>query len=47
PGTSDKFLIEVDGESAFARLQDISFTARRLDLHVFDAAGDAVSCDIQ
>jgi alpha-glucoside transport system ATP-binding protein len=47
PGTSDKFLIKVDGESAFARLQDISFTARRLDLHVFDAAGDAVSCDIQ
>jgi len=47
PGTSDKFLVKVDGESAFARLQDISFSVRGRDIHVFDAVGKAVSCDIQ
>jgi multiple sugar transport system ATP-binding protein/alpha-glucoside transport system ATP-binding protein len=33
PGTTEKFLIKVDGESSFARLQDI---------HVFDAEGNVI-----
>lgn len=44
PGTNEKFLIKVDGESAFARMQSVSFTARIQDIHVFDAAGDAIRC---
>ena len=46
PGTREKFLLKVDGESAFSRLQTVSFTARGQDIHVFDAAGKAVSCKV-
>lgn len=42
PGTTEKFLIKVDGESSFARLQDVRFTARLQDIHVFDAEGNVI-----
>ena len=47
PGVSEKFLVKVDGESSVARSQSIHFTARRGDLHVFDAAGKAASCEVK
>lgn len=42
PGTTEKFLIKVDGESSFARLQDVRFTARLQDIHVLDAEGNVI-----
>ncbi|TPM94859.1 sn-glycerol-3-phosphate ABC transporter ATP-binding protein UgpC [Mesorhizobium sp. B2-1-3A] len=42
PGVSEKFLVKVDGESSIARSQSVDFTARRRDIHVFDAAGNAI-----
>ena len=42
PGCSEKVLIKVDGESAFARTQTIRFTARQEDFHIFDANGSAI-----
>jgi alpha-glucoside transport system ATP-binding protein len=42
PGTTEKFLIKVDGESSFARLQDVRFTARLQDIHIFDAEGNVI-----
>ncbi len=47
PGVSEKFLVKVDGESSVARSQNVHFTARRRDIHVFDAAGKAASCEIK
>ncbi len=47
PGVSEKFLVKVDGESSVARSQSIHFTARRRDIHVFDAAGKAASCEVK
>jgi alpha-glucoside transport system ATP-binding protein len=44
PGASEKFLVKVDGESSFARMQTLRFSARRRDIHIFDAAGKAVAC---
>jgi len=41
-GTSEKFLVKVDGESAFSRSQSVIFTARPGDIHIFDTAGRAV-----
>ncbi len=43
-GCNEKFLIKADGESFFARGQRVRLTARRQDMHVFDAAGNAVPC---
>lgn len=42
PGTTEKFLIKVDGESSFARRQDVRFTARLQDIHVLDAEGNVI-----
>ncbi|ANK76808.1 ABC transporter ATP-binding protein (plasmid) [Ensifer adhaerens] len=41
-GAREKFLVKVDGESAFSRTQSVNFTARRRDIHIFDTAGRAV-----
>ncbi|MEW9613570.1 sn-glycerol-3-phosphate ABC transporter ATP-binding protein UgpC [Shinella sp. S4-D37] len=46
PGVTEKFLIKVDGERSFSRLQTIHFLARRQDMHMFDAAGEAISCEV-
>jgi alpha-glucoside transport system ATP-binding protein len=46
PGHGEKFLVKADGESALTRGQDIHFTARRQDIHIFDAAGDVVPCRV-
>ena len=46
PGSDDKFLIKADGEGSFARLQNIRFTARCEDIHVFAADGRAVPCKV-
>ncbi len=43
PGCSEKFLIKADGESSFARMQDVTFTVRRQDMHAFDATGKAIA----
>ncbi len=47
PGASEKFLIKVDGESDFTRLQNVTFVARPQDIHIFDATGQAVLCKIK
>ncbi|WP_137114185.1 sn-glycerol-3-phosphate ABC transporter ATP-binding protein UgpC [Mesorhizobium sp. GR13] len=47
PGVGEKFLVKVDGESSIARSQSVHFTARRRDIHVFDAAGKAASCEVK
>jgi hypothetical protein len=46
PRNSEKFPSKVDGETA-SRAQDVSVSVRAKDIHVFDAAGDAVSCAIR
>ncbi|MCW0001025.1 sn-glycerol-3-phosphate ABC transporter ATP-binding protein UgpC [Pararhizobium sp. YC-54] len=43
PGCSEKFLVKADGESTFARMQDITFTVHHRDIHAFDANGSAVT----
>jgi alpha-glucoside transport system ATP-binding protein len=43
PGCSEKFLIKADGEGSFSRMQDVTFTVRRQDMHAFDAAGRAIA----
>jgi alpha-glucoside transport system ATP-binding protein len=39
PGVTEKFIVKVDGEVACARMQNVRFTARHQDVHVFDAGG--------
>ena len=39
PGVTEKFIVKVDGEVACTRMQNVRFTARHQDVHVFDAAG--------
>ena len=43
PGESEKFLVKVDGELTYARMQNIPLTARLQDMHVFDVEGSVVS----
>ncbi|MCQ4630448.1 sn-glycerol-3-phosphate ABC transporter ATP-binding protein UgpC [Shinella sp. CPCC 100929] len=45
-GHGEKFLVKADGESALARGQNIRFTPRRQDIHIFDAAGAVVACRV-
>ena len=42
PNSGEKFLLKGDGELSYARMQDIRFTARLQDIHVFDAEGKVV-----
>jgi multiple sugar transport system ATP-binding protein/alpha-glucoside transport system ATP-binding protein len=42
PGESEKFLVKVDGELTYARMQNTPLTARLQDMHVFDAEGSVV-----
>ncbi|WP_411905791.1 ABC transporter ATP-binding protein [Rhizobium mayense] len=42
PDASEKFLVKVDGELSYARMQAIRVTARLQDLQVFNGKGNAI-----
>ena len=46
PNGGEKFLIKASGESHFGLTDNIRFTARPRDIHVFDASGNALACSV-